>query len=57
MWSNVSWLPAYPYLGIDFYLLFLALGGVPGYWLVWRGGWGRLRREFGWVHPEETTNG
>ncbi|MDS0294021.1 hypothetical protein [Halogeometricum luteum] len=45
-----------PLLGVGSYLLFVTLGGVLGYWLVWWGGWGRLRREFGWGHPTEAAD-
>ncbi len=34
----------------------LFVGLLPGYWLVWTGGWARLRREFGWSHPSESAS-
>ena len=43
-----------PGVGWPTYLLLLAAGGPVGYWLVWRRGWARLRRAFGWVHESET---
>lgn len=42
-----------PGLGWPTYLLLLAPSLALGYWLVWRRGWARLRRAFGWVHESE----
>ena len=42
-----------PGLGWPTYLPLLTAGVLVGYWLVWRRGWARLRREFGWVHESE----
>ena len=42
-----------PGVGWPTSVLLLAAGALVGYWLVWRRGWARLRREFGWVHDSE----
>ncbi|MFC6826980.1 hypothetical protein [Halopelagius fulvigenes] len=38
-----------------YYALLFAVGAVPGYWLVWRRGWARLRRAFGWIQESEVA--
>ncbi|RDI73059.1 hypothetical protein DWB78_08255 [Halopelagius longus] len=42
-------------LELLYYALLFAAGVVPAYWLVWRRGWARLRRAFGWVQESEVA--
>lgn len=42
-------------LGVEllYYVGLLAVGLVPGYWLVWKRGWARTRRKVGWSQESD----
>ncbi|WP_266080813.1 hypothetical protein [Haladaptatus caseinilyticus] len=42
-----------PAVELQYYVALFAVGVIPGYWLVWKRGWARIRREFGWVQESE----
>lgn len=44
-----------PLVELQYYVVLLIIGAVPGYWLVWKRGWSRIRRRLGWVQESERT--
>jgi hypothetical protein len=46
-------LPPDPFTQLLYYLPLVVIGLLPGYWLVWRRGYARLRHKVGLVHESE----
>jgi hypothetical protein len=42
-----------PIVELQYYSALFVVGVIPGYWPVWKRGWARIRREFGWVQESE----
>ncbi len=54
--SNVIATGIYPpVVELQYYVALFVIGAIPGYWLVWKRGWARLRRRIGWIQESERT--
>lgn len=40
----------------QYYVVLFIVGVLPGYWLVWKRGWARIRRIIGWIQESERTD-
>ena len=46
-------LPPDPFTQLTYYLPFVIIGTLPGFWLVWRRGYAQFRHKIGLVHKSE----
>lgn len=45
-----------PIIEFQYYVALFVVGVLPGYWLVWKRGWARIRRSIGWIQESEHTD-